>query len=72
MIEDTLTGAISEMLESGELNPSWREGDIALIYKKRDPRDIRNYRPITCLNVDYKIMENVLVRLTGSSARSTR
>ena len=32
-----------------------------MLYKKGDPREIRNYRPITLLNVDYKIMAHALV-----------
>ena len=37
-----------------------QEGEVALIYKKKDPKDIRNYRPITLLNNDYKILARVL------------
>jgi hypothetical protein len=38
-----------------------REGDIVLLYKKGDSRDPRNYRPITLLQVDYKILAKILV-----------
>jgi hypothetical protein len=38
------------------------EGTISLLYKhKGDPRDMRNYRPITLLQVDYKIYAKLLV-----------
>ena len=36
------------------------EGCINLIYKKKDPEDIANYRPITLLNTDYKIFTKAL------------
>ena len=38
-----------------------RSGTIVVLYKKGDPREIRNYRPITLLNVDYKIYAKLLV-----------
>lgn len=30
------------------------------LYKKNNKTDIANYRPITCLNMDYKIFTKVL------------
>lgn len=44
----------------GEMPKSLREGVITLIYKKGDKRDIRNWRPITLLNVDYKIVARLI------------
>eukprot|EP00962_Isochrysis_galbana_P019869 scaffold5791_cov117-Isochrysis_galbana.AAC.1 len=46
---------------TGALPPTMREGDIVLLYKKGDSRDPRNYRPITLLQVDYKILAKILV-----------
>lgn len=36
------------------------EGWLCPLYKKGDKTDIDNYRPITVLNTDYKIMTKVL------------
>ena len=35
-------------------------GWMCPLFKKKDPTDIRNYRPITLLNTDYKILTKVL------------
>ena len=37
-----------------------REGDIILLYKEGDARDPRNYRPITLLQSDYKMLAKIL------------
>ena len=54
-------GAIQESIRNGSMAPDIRSGIITLIYKKGDPREVRNYRPITLLNVDYKIFAHMLV-----------
>ncbi|OJT15896.1 Transposon TX1 uncharacterized 149 kDa protein [Trametes pubescens] len=42
------------------LGSTFAEGWICPIYKKKDTREIVNYRPITLLNSDYKIMTKTL------------
>eukprot|EP00962_Isochrysis_galbana_P027977 scaffold8815_cov137-Isochrysis_galbana.AAC.1 len=37
------------------------DGRTFSLYKKGDSRDPRNYRPITLLQVDYKILAKILV-----------
>eukprot|EP00966_Prymnesium_polylepis_P237536 5493884-Prymnesium_polylepis.1 len=61
MLATHLTEVYNEMHTEGTVLQSMREGEIILLYKKKDPRDLRNYRPITLLNADYKILSKVLV-----------
>jgi hypothetical protein len=56
-----LHNTLQEAHTLGVLPRSMREGDIVLLYKKGDSRDPRNYRPITLLQVDYKILAKILV-----------
>ena len=53
MISGELTAVFNEAINTGMLPDRMLEGEVALLYKKKDPRDIRNYRPITLLNTDY-------------------
>ena len=47
--------------EKGELSSTQRQGVITVIKKEeKDALYIRNYRPITLLNVDYKLLSKVL------------
>ena len=39
---------------------NFANGWMCPIYKKKDPTDISNYRPITLLNTDYKLMTKTL------------
>lgn len=52
-------------LERGELSQSQRRAVITLLHKKcKDERYIKNWRPISLLNYDYKILTKVLAKRT--------
>jgi hypothetical protein len=43
-----------------ELTPSQYKGVLTLLYKSGEREDIRNWRPLTLLNSDYKIIAKIL------------
>ena len=50
----------------GQLPASLREAHIKLLYKKGDKRNLKNWRPVSLLSVDYKILSSALAgRLSG-------
>ncbi len=52
---------ISCIHQSNELSRSMKKGIISLFYKKRgDKLNLKNYRPISLLCVDYKLLSRVL------------
>ena len=57
-----LTEALNEGMRHGRLHPTCIEGLISVLYKKKDRKDPRNYRPITLLNGDYKILTRILTK----------
>ena len=46
----------------GHLPKTLRQGNISVLYKEKDRDDPRNYRPITLLNNDYKILMRILAQ----------
>ena len=52
----------NESRRKGALPDGMRCGIISVLYKKKDRSDPRNYRPITLLNNDYKILMRILTR----------
>ena len=54
-IKDILFNCYKEAIETGSLSPSQRIGILTLIPKPKNVAFIKNWRPITLLNVDYKI-----------------
>ena len=58
-----LSQAIKEIMERNEMLDSSSKGIINLIPKKgRDSRLLKNLRPITLLNTDYKIIEKMIAQ----------
>lgn len=51
----------NEGLENGVLHDSFYHSVISLIFKKGDQSDLDNWRQISLLNTDYKILAKVLV-----------
>ncbi|KAJ8043748.1 hypothetical protein HOLleu_10986 [Holothuria leucospilota] len=51
---------------AGSLSPSQRTGVITLLPKSGDPLEPKNKRPITLLNVDYKILAKTLCNRLGT------
>ncbi|GBG66829.1 hypothetical protein CBR_g70707 [Chara braunii] len=52
----------NEVLVGGKLGKGMTHGVIAVLFKKGDKADIRNWRPISLLNVSYKILAKSLAR----------
>ena len=56
-----LVTVLNSCFDAGLLSPSQRRGVIiSLSFKKGDRLDPRNWRPISLLNVDYKLAARVL------------
>ena len=60
-LKQTILDAINESYREGALFESALRGILTLIPKRnRDPRELKNVRPISLLATDYKIIEKVL------------
>ena len=51
---------INNILKTKQIPDSWHEVKIVILFKKRDPKDIKNYRPISLLSHSYKIFTRLL------------
>ena len=59
-VKDPLLEVFNESLHFGKLPSSMREGTISLLFKKGCKKDIKNWRPLTLLGVDRKILAKAL------------
>ena len=60
LIKDDLLAILNESIKSQEMPRSSRKAVISLLPKKGDLLDIKNWRPVSLLNTDYKICAKVL------------
>ncbi len=60
VIKEPFTEMLNETYEQGELPYTMRKAILALLYKKGDNLLLKNYRPISLTNYDYKILCFVL------------
>lgn len=59
-IGDSLSLVLNERFRLGSLTDSQRESLLRLIHKKDDRRLPKNWRPISLLNTDYKLVSKVI------------
>ncbi|CAG4947891.1 unnamed protein product [Colias eurytheme] len=57
----------NSILEYGETPTQWSESNIILLYKKGNPNDIGNYRPISLLPSTYKLFSTILTKKISCS-----
>jgi hypothetical protein len=69
LIATILTEVFNESRREGALPDSCLEGFISVLYKKNDRDDPRNYRPITLLNADYKILTRALTTRMNNAVK---
>lgn len=65
LLKKDLVELINNAYIFGGLCESWKQGLTTIIYKKGDPNKLKNWRPITLLNTDYKILTGILSRRLG-------
>lgn len=59
----TLAKTFNYVLQKGETPPSWKEATVSVIPKEgKDKLECGNYRPISVLNLDYKLFTSILAR----------
>ena len=60
VLKGGLVRVYNDSLQKGHLTPTQTQAVITLLPKKGELRDIRNWRPISLLNTDYKILAKIL------------
>ena len=59
-INKDLLESINQSYDTGTLSPTQKRGILSLLFKKTDKHLLKNWRPISLLNTDYKILAHVL------------
>ena len=62
ILGEPFMNALNESARKGQLTGSQEHGILSLIFKSGDETKLSNWRPITLLNVDYKIIARTLAQ----------
>lgn len=60
LLATPLTYLFNLIIETAVIPTQWSESNIILLYKKGDPHDIGNYRPISLLPTLYKLFSSII------------
>ena len=60
VLGDAIVSMLNEVVSENEMATSQKEALISCIFKKGDKCDISNWRPISLLNTDYKILTKII------------
>ena len=59
-IHSILIESLNYAYDVGELSATQKRGILSLLFKKNDKQMLKNWRPISLLNTDYKLLTHVL------------
>ena len=59
-IKNDLTDSLNLAYDNGSLSTTQKRSILSLLFKKNDKHLLKNWRPISLLNTDYKILAHVL------------
>jgi len=59
-VTEFLTKIFNKIMTTKQIPKEWKEAKMIIIFKKGDPKDIKNYRPISLLAHTYKIFTRIL------------
>ena len=62
ILSPLLLNCFTECTQKGELTHTQKQCIFSLLYKKGDPENLENWRPISLLNTDYQVFARVLVQ----------
>ena len=57
-----LAAVFNKSRQGDQFPEGFKDGIVTLLYKKGTRKDVRNYRPITLLNGDYKVLTRILAK----------
>ena len=58
--KETLRGRLNEIMQGGRIPTEWKEARVVLLHKGGEHNDLKNYRPVTIVDIEYKVLMMIL------------